>query len=91
MKTLKEQAEEIKAKGSPLTIEQIISFIEKKEANKAKREKRSAKAWKRREEFNKASDELDAKLEKMTPREKADYFEEVQRKSIQGQLPSSMR
>ena len=91
MKTLKEQAQRIKEIGSPLTIEQITAFLEKKEADKAKRDKRSAKAWKRRDESNKASKQLDAELEKMTPREKSEYFENVQRRSIQGQLPSSMR
>ena len=91
MKTLREQAEEIKAKGSPLTIEQIIALLEKREARKSKRDKRSAKAWERRDKFNEAQNRLDAKLSKMTNGEKNQYFENVREQSVKNQLPSSMR
>lgn len=43
------KAENIKAKGSPLTIEKIISIIEKEEAKKAKLAKKSAKKFEERD------------------------------------------
>ena len=47
-KTIEEQAQEMKAKGSPLTIEQLISFLEKKEAKKAKQNKKSSNRFEAR-------------------------------------------
>ena len=49
MKTLKEQAEKIKSLGSPLTIEQIMTSLEKSQSKKSKK---SNKNWKRRDELN---------------------------------------
>ena len=91
MENFREQAEKLKAMGSPLTIEQIIAFLEKKEDGKAKREKRRAKSWKRREELEAASKEVSAKLSKMTEGQKANYFEEIQRRSVLNQRPSSLK
>ncbi len=91
MKTLREQAEELKSLGSPLSIEKIIAFLEKKEANKEKRAKRSAKVWKRREELIKASKENETKLARMTEGERSNYFEQIQRRSVLNQRPSSLR
>jgi len=89
--TIEIQAQEIKEKGSPLSIVQIIAFLEKKENNRIKKENKSAKNWKRREDSEEASNQNDIKLSKMTPRERADYFEDVQAQSIKNQLGSSMR
>lgn len=82
------EANKIKGMGSPLSIENIIKMIEKKEA---KSSKKNNKKWERRDSFNKATKEINHKLSKMTIGEKTRYFEEVQRLSTLGQLPSSMR
>tara|TARA_R110000822_G_C14896601_1_gene448468 strand:- start:175 stop:456 length:282 start_codon:yes stop_codon:yes gene_type:complete len=50
---IKKDANKLKSLGSPLTIEEIIVFLEKKESKKYKKLKRSNKSWSRREESEK--------------------------------------
>lgn len=45
---LQKEAQRLKEMGSPLSIDQLIAFLEKKEAKKAKRDKRIDKGFKRR-------------------------------------------
>jgi hypothetical protein len=89
--TTLEKAQSIKEKGSPLSIDKIIAIIEKEEARKNKRAKKSDKKWAKREAQEKISQELDNKLNMMTAGEKLNYFENVKRQSLLNQLGSSMR
>jgi len=89
--TTLEKAQSIKEKGSPLSIEKIIAMIEKEEARKNKRAKKSDKRWEKREAQEKISQELDNKLNMMTAGERLNYFENVKRQSLLNQLGSSMR
>lgn len=47
-----EKAQEIKAKGSPLTIDQIVAFLVEKEAKAEKKMKAALKRWDKRDEMN---------------------------------------
>jgi hypothetical protein len=89
--TTLEKAQIIKEKGSPLSIDKIIAIIEKEEARKNKRAKKSDKRWAKREAQEKISQELDNKLNMMTAGERLNYFENVKRQSLLNQLGSSMR
>jgi ribonuclease D len=89
--TTLEKAQSIKEKGSTLSIEKIIAIIEKEEARKNKRAKKSDKRWAKREAQEKISQELDNKLNMMTATERLNYFENVKRQSLLNQLGSSMK
>jgi hypothetical protein len=49
METLRIEAERLKKMGSPLSVDQLIAFLEKKEAKKAKNQKNIAKGFEKRE------------------------------------------
>ena len=80
--TTLEQAQKVKSTGSPLSIEQIVKIIEKKAA---KSKKNSNKNWARREEMAKATEELNEKLSKMNKFEQINFFEQVEKRNIEGQ------
>jgi len=84
MKTLKEKAQELKEKGSPLTIEELIAFLEKKEAKKAKSAKKSAKRWTKRESDKKIAESTPNIYDGMT-------MHEINLMNAKNNLPSSMR
>ena len=78
--TTLEQANKIKSLGSPLSIEQIIKVIEKKEA---KSKKSSNKKWAKREKMEKES----GKPNRFSGMDVNEMGAEISR----GCLPSSMR
>jgi len=47
------EAKRLQGMGSPLSIEDLVAFLEKKEAKKAKRFKRASKGFERREAVEK--------------------------------------
>lgn len=53
MTNLQEEAKRLKEMGSPLSIEAIVVLLEKKEAKKAKNQRRAAKGFERREAVSK--------------------------------------
>ena len=78
---IKIEAEKVISLGSKLSIEKIITMIEKKEASNSKREKRSLKKWNKRDEAK------NIKVETCNSNE----LGEINRENARKNLPSSMR
>jgi len=85
------KAQEYKAKGSPLSIEELVAFLTKKEAKAAKAAKKSAKRWNKREKETSVRNKVASEWEKMTAAERSNRMEEMKEQSFLNQRSSSMR